>query len=200
MEESENVPASKNKLIKQMKLKFENCFKLNLGVNNIEAFVDKYMYKHKVCGISIYNFNRVPLLCAWLSGTVGIVCGCICYLENYSVRIGAVYEIYGIGSVVILKLAEIILDTAHKKKVLYVNLIDFFENSLVNHLTHDIVISTAITEEEREMLEEIPTIREAKKTKENKVKIENYLKKKKIKSHKRKRYQTGGQKLLFKMY
>lgn len=181
MEESENVPASKNKLIKQMKMKFENCFKLNLGVNNVEAFVDKYMYKYKICGISIYNFNRVPIIAAWLSGVMGIVCGCICYLENYSVKLGSVYEIYGIGSVIILKLAEIILDTSHKKNVLYVNLIDFFENSLVNHLTHDTVNAVVLTEEEREMLEEIPTIREAKKTKENKEKKLNYSKKEKDK-------------------
>jgi hypothetical protein len=73
------------------------------------------------------------------------------------------------------------LDTSHKKNVLYVNLIDFFENSLVNHLTHDTVNAVVLTEEEREMLEEIPTIREAKKTKENKEKKLNYSKKEKDK-------------------
>lgn len=162
MEESENVPASKNKLIKQMKLKFENCFKLNLGVNNIEAFVDKYMYKHKVCGLSIYNFNKIPIIAAWFGGLLGIVSGCICYLENISVRTGSIYEIYGIGSIIILKLSEIILDTAHKKNIVYINLIDFFENSLVNHLAHDVVNVAALTEEEREMLEEIPAVKEIK--------------------------------------
>lgn len=183
MGESENVPASKNKLIKQMKLKFENCFKLNLGVNNVEAFVDKYMYKHKICGISIYNFNRIPIIAAWLSGVTGIVCGCICYFENYSVRMGAYYEIYGIGSVIILKLAEIILDTSHKKNVVYINLIDFFENSLINHLTHDVINVAALTEEEREMLDEIPVVKEVKIAKEEvavKENILDYAKKKKV--------------------
>lgn len=178
MGESENVPASRNKLIKQMKLKFENCFKLNLGVNNVGAFVDKYMYKHKICGISIYNFNRIPIIAAWLSGVTGIACGVICYLENYSVRMGSVYEIYGIGSIIILKLVDIILDTTHKKNVVYINLIDFFENSLVNHLTHDVVKTTVLTEEEREMLEEIPAVSEAKKSGN---KILPYVKKEKSK-------------------
>jgi len=178
MGESENVPASRNKLIKQMKLKFENCFKLNLGVNNVGAFVDKYMYKHKICGISIYNFNRIPIVAAWLSGVTGITCGCICYLENYSVRMGSMYEIYGIGSIIILKLVDIILDTTHKKDVVYINLLDFFENSLVNHLTHDVVKATVLTEEEREMLEEIPAVREAKKSGN---KILPYVKKEKSK-------------------
>jgi hypothetical protein len=169
MQETENVPASKNKLIKQMKLKFENCFKLNRGVNNVGAFVDKYMYKHRICGISLYDFNRIPIIAAWLSGLTGIVCGCICYLENFSVRMGSVYEIYGVGSIIILKLADVILDTNHKKKVVVVNLIDFFENSLINHLSPDVTNAVALTEEEREMLEEIPAVKEAKVTKEKNI-------------------------------
>jgi hypothetical protein len=179
-EESENIPASRNKLIKQMKLKFENCYKLNLGVNNVNAFVDKYMYKHKICGLSMYHFNRIPIIAAWLCGIAGIASGCICYLENYSVKLGSIYEIYGIGSIVILKLAEIILDTSHKKNVLYTNLIDFFENSLQNHLTHDVAKVAAVTEEERQMLEEIPVISEAKNAKANKDPIVHNRKKEKL--------------------
>lgn len=163
MEESENIPASKNKLIKQMKLKFENCYKLNLGVNNVNIFVDKYMYKHRVGGISMYQLHRIPIVLGWLCGTFGIVSGLICYVEGYSVKIGSSYEIYGIGAILTLKLAEVILDTGHKKNIVYTNLIDFFENSLQNHLTHDTVKTGAVTEEEREIIEDIPVIRENKK-------------------------------------
>lgn len=165
MEESENIPASKNKLIKQMKLKFENCYKLNLGVNNVNIFVDKYMYKHKIGGISMYQFKRIPVVLGWISAILGIASGLICYLEDYSMRMGAFYEIYGIGSVVILKLVDTILDIEHKKTVVYTNIIDFFENSLKNHLTHDMKQIGAFTEEEREILEEIPTISETRKEK-----------------------------------
>ncbi|WP_099467350.1 hypothetical protein [Konateibacter massiliensis] len=179
MEESENVPASKNKLIKQMKLKFENCHKLNLGVNNVHIFVNKYMYKHKVGKISMYHYNRIPIVAAWLCGTAGIASGCICYLANYSVKMGALYEIYGIGSILILKLVDVILDTDYKRNVVYTNLVDFFENSLQNHLTHEVVNVGAITEEEREMLEEIPAISEVKR--ENKEVLLHYHKKDKNK-------------------
>lgn len=171
MEESENIPASRNKLIKQMKLKFENCYKLNLGVNNVHIFVDKYMYKHKIGGISMYHLNRIPIVLGWLCAVAGIVSGLICYLENYSVKIGSLYEIYGIGCVLVLKLADVILDTGHKKNVAYTNLVDFFENSLQNHLTHDVAKAGAITEEEREALEDIPVINEVKREKEEKEKV-----------------------------
>lgn len=181
MEESENVPASKNKLIKQMKLKFENCYKLNLGVNNVRIFVDKYMYKHKIGRINMYYLNRLPIIAAWFCGIVGIGSGCICYLEKYSVKMGSVYEVYGIGSIIIIKLAEIILDTAYKRNVFYTNIIDFFENSLQNHLTHDVTKAAAITEEEREMLEEIPVIKEVRRENASKETVFHYRKREKNK-------------------
>ena len=181
MEESENIPASKNKLIKQMKLKFENCYKLNLGVNNVNIFVDKYMYKHRVGGISMYQLNRIPIVLGWLCGTAGIVSGLICYVEGYSVKMGSFYERYGIGAILSLKLAEVILDTGHKKNIVYTNVIDFFENSLQNHLTHDMVKTGAVTEEEREVLEDIPVIRETKREKDNKEILLHYNKKERSK-------------------
>lgn len=181
MEESENIPASKNKLIKQMKLKFENCYKLNLGVNNVNIFVDKYMYKHRVGGISMYQLNRIPIVLGWLCGTLGVVSGLICYIEGYSVKMGSSYEVYGIGAVLSLKLAEVILDTGHKRSIVYTNLIDFFENSLQNHLTHDMAKTGAVTEEEREVLEDIPVIREVNKEKEDKEILLGYHKKDKSK-------------------
>jgi hypothetical protein len=92
---------------------------------------------------------------------------------------GAMYEIYGIGSILILKFADIVLDTAHKKRMVYVNLIDFFENSLMNHLNHDLINPSVLTEEEREILEELPIIREAKASES---KIVPYIKKDKTKS------------------
>ena len=37
------IPETRNKLMKKMKMKFESCYKLNLGVNNIGLFVDKQL-------------------------------------------------------------------------------------------------------------------------------------------------------------
>lgn len=184
MEESENILSSKNKLIKQMKLKFENCYKLNLGVNNVNIFVDKYMYKHKIGAINMYQLNRIPIVVGWLTASVGVFSGIICYVENYSVKMGSLYEIYGIGSIVILKLADLILDTQYKKNVVYTNLIDFFENSLKNHLTQSIAKPNTVVKEEKEAIEDIPIIQEVKKDTESKDLFLRYHKKEKAKKTK----------------
>ena len=179
VEESENIPTAKNKLIKQMKLKFENCYRLNLGVNNVKAFVDKYIHKYKICGININHLERIPIIITWICAVAGIGCGCICYLQNYSVKVGSLYEIYGVGSAVILKLTEIILDAPYKKKVLYINLIDFFENSLQIRLMQDVKKIAAVSNEIEEEMNEMPVIQELKGEQRNQEAILHYRKKEK---------------------
>ena len=48
---TENMGLTTKKSLRNLKTKFENSFKLNMNVNNIDAFVDKNMDKQKFWGI-----------------------------------------------------------------------------------------------------------------------------------------------------
>lgn len=50
---------SSNKLMKSMCLRFETCYQLKIGVHNVDSFVDKYVYRHKFCGILLYTWERI---------------------------------------------------------------------------------------------------------------------------------------------
>ena len=58
--EADNMAATSNKLLKQCKLKFANCYQLNNGVANIPVFVDKFLNRMAL-GIfsfeTLYHFN-----------------------------------------------------------------------------------------------------------------------------------------------
>ena len=41
--ETDNMSSTTNKLLKQCKLKFANCYRMNSGVANISVFVDKFL-------------------------------------------------------------------------------------------------------------------------------------------------------------
>ena len=56
---SDNMANTNNKLMKLVKMKFEACYKLKIGVNNVDIFVDKYMYKYKFCGILLYTWENI---------------------------------------------------------------------------------------------------------------------------------------------
>ena len=74
---------SRNKLVKQMKLKFETFYKLKIGVNNVDIFVDKYVYKYKVCGLLLSTWDNVSglmlvmcLLIAPIASILGLIMNC----------------------------------------------------------------------------------------------------------------------------
>lgn len=146
LKQAENIPNSKNKLIKQMKLKYENCYKLNLGVNNVNAFVDKYMHKHRVCGISMHSFVRLPIMIMLFNIILGTASGVLCYMMGLSDRVGALYELYGAASAVLIILSGLLLDTGYKRRLVRINLVEFFDNSFANHLGHEAVEAAAVTQ------------------------------------------------------
>lgn len=159
--ESENISASKLNLLKQMRLKFENCYRLHLGVNNIPAFVDKHIYKYKICGLTLHSMQRMTLLCAWLSAILGLAAGVTCYLWEQT-ALGLQYEGVGIGTAAILCTLHFVIDVQYEKTVFLANMKDFFENSLVNRLAHEYSVGMKnLTPEEKEMMKEIPVIQEA---------------------------------------
>ena len=63
--EAENMSSTENKVLKQCKIKFRNCYKLNDGVPNIPVFVDKFL--------EIFHGRAVPF-CRAAYDAFGIFC------------------------------------------------------------------------------------------------------------------------------
>ncbi|MDE5891294.1 MAG: hypothetical protein K2H45_00065, partial [Acetatifactor sp.] len=55
--ETDNMASTRNRQLKQCKLKFANCYQLNNGIANVPVFVDKFINRIRVCGMSM-NFMK----------------------------------------------------------------------------------------------------------------------------------------------
>lgn len=127
--QTDNMPNAKRKSLKQMKLKFETCYQLMIGVNNVDIFVDKSVLKFKSCGIRLstwenfsgqillLNFLLVPIL-----AVSGVYYGCG---QADILRVGAV----GILSSSTLVLVDKMINLTLKKQILRINLVDYFDNT-----------------------------------------------------------------------
>jgi hypothetical protein len=127
---SDQMGSSKNKLMKLMRLKFETCYKLKIGVNNVDVFVDKYVYKHRFCGILLYtweNFSGQLLLICMLTGSLGAVLGLI-YECGQTIVLSTFFA--GIFTSALLITFENLLNLNMKKNVVRVNIKDYLENYL----------------------------------------------------------------------
>ena len=75
------IHKSNHKLMKLVKAKFEHATMVSDKVQNVEAFVDKYVYEYKVCGISLNALRSFAKKALWLV----IVLGVVAVFESYRI-------------------------------------------------------------------------------------------------------------------
>lgn len=76
------IHKSNHKLMKLVKAKFEHASMVSDKVQNVEAFVDKYLYEYRVLGIRLNAWRAIPKHVLWLIAILGVF---------------AVFESYRIG-------------------------------------------------------------------------------------------------------
>jgi hypothetical protein len=128
VKESDNPGSTKNKMIKHMKMKFETCYKLKIGVNNVDTFVDKYVLKYRFCGILLSTWDNfggqilfMNLLMVPVCAVFGVVFACG---QDKIILNGAV----GILSGALLILVDKSINLSAKRKMIQLNLLDYMEN------------------------------------------------------------------------
>lgn len=133
---SKRMGTTNNKLMKTVRIKFETCYKLQLGVNNVDIFVDKYVFRHKVCGIYLYSWETfsglisiVEVLSASIIALLGI------YYKCGQTRILSTFA-FGIGSALMLITLDYIINIRTKKKILKTNMKDYLLNYLKVKMEH----------------------------------------------------------------
>lgn len=132
--ETDNMTATENKLLKQCKLKFANCYELNNGVTNIPVFVEKFMNRMKIRGFTLESLSHVSgqliLLSVFVAGLgvyKNIVDGSTItsLLPYYIISMFGLYIYFSVSSMVNIR---------GRKKVLKTNLIDYLENHMTNRM------------------------------------------------------------------
>lgn len=133
--ETDNMAITENKLLKQCKLKFSNCYQLNNGVSNIPVFVEKFMNRLAIGPFSfrmIYHTSgQLMLLSVIISGIgvcINLASGCM-FGEVLPFYLCSMLELY------IFFAVSTVLDIKGRRKELKVNLIDYLENHLSNRIS-----------------------------------------------------------------
>lgn len=165
VKESDKLGTTNNKLLKHMKMKFETCYKLNIGVNNVDTFVDKSMTKYKFLGILLStweNFSGQVLLLSFLIIPVSTVFGAVFEISRDKILYtGATGVLVGAALVLVDKMTNLQI----KKQMIRLNLLDYLENFCKVRLEHEISQPEKLEQFRIEYLTAI-------QTKENKTKTE----------------------------
>ncbi len=151
---SDNMAKSKNKLTQMMKKKFETCYKLKIGVNNVDIFVDKYVFRHRFCGILLSTWENIGgqiLMLCLLIGSISTILGLI--YECGKQQILTTFSV-GILTSGLLIFLEGLINLSGRKELIRLNMKDYLENILKVRLEQEQVQPELIEQYKKEYLRE----------------------------------------------
>lgn len=138
VKQSDKVGSTKNKHLKHLKMKFETCYKLNIGVNNVDTFVDKNMTKYRFCGILLSTWENISGQVLYLSFLVVPICavfGVIYDVDSEQILYTGAVGIL-VGAVLIF--VDKMINLSVKKQMIRLNLLDYLENFCKVRLEHEV--------------------------------------------------------------
>lgn len=119
---------STHKLMKLVKAKFEHTYMLSNGVDNIAAFVDKYLHEYKILGLRLQRWRNLEKRTLWLCGILGFAGAVISYRQDGMQEVTFQYLALGATGVVILFLIRISSDERYQLRAARVYMIDYLQN------------------------------------------------------------------------
>lgn len=134
MKATNHMGTTNHKMVKTLRTKFETNYSMNLGVNNVDIFVDKYVYTQKFCGIYLYTWENLSgqvLLLSMLIGAIAAIAGLLYECEKSDILLTLLTGI--VVSALLISL-EHFINIPVKKFVIRANIKDYLENNLVSKL------------------------------------------------------------------
>ena len=164
---SKRMGTSKNRLMRLLRLKFETCYKLNIGVNNVDTFVDKYVYRYRFCGFLLYTWETISGEIVILSVLAGSIFSILGLLERLEIDDILSTLIAGVLGALVLISYDFFINLNMKRKVLKINIRDYLENFLKARLENGEFSSDLLEQYKQEYLQ-LPENQKNKKNKNKK--------------------------------
>lgn len=157
LREAERVHSSEHRLMKLIKAKYEHANLIADRVKNVDAFVDKYLFEYKVCGISLYSWLSLPLRMLWLVLFFGMCgFGAICVLYGFGESAFRILALMGVLGM-LLFLLHVMSGQEQKMEGVRTYLVDYLDN-VCAHRYEKLAKLESETEEE-ETTQKIPPIK-----------------------------------------
>lgn len=132
--EAENMSTTNHKMLKQCKLKFSNCCKLNRGVLNTPVFVEKFLNRLALGKLpldTVYHLSGQFMLLSVVFSGIGV-----CRQIANGSMVGEIlpFYLFCLIGIYLYFMISSMVDVPGKKNYLKVNLVDYLENHLSNRL------------------------------------------------------------------
>lgn len=152
MKETDNMTLTRNRFLRDMKQKAENTYRLNQGVRNTRAYLEKQLYHCRFLGISLSGWGnlsgQLTVLC-FLAGAAAAFGSYWYRCDNYYI---VLYSSVGMMTGLFTMMVDYGVNLGERRQQLLAALQDYLENSLFQRLEKDIAPVVDMELEQKELL------------------------------------------------
>lgn len=127
--EAGRMGKSLHPLMKLVRAKFEHACMVSDKVQNIRAFVDKYMYEYKVLWIKLHSWRQMEKAAAWGCLVFGAAGAAAAYAQNAPLENVGQYAAAGIAGALLLFALRMVTDESYQLEAAKNYMIEFLENT-----------------------------------------------------------------------
>ena len=145
---------SEHPLMKMLLKKFETCYQLKMGVENVEIFVDKYLNSYRAAGVHLYTWEVLGDVMFGITLLTSLLANLYIAVLDSDRRIMMEFLFVGIAICGIIILEDICLNLRFRRKRLLVEVRDYLENIYKPRLENQVFKHEEMEEYHREYFEE----------------------------------------------
>ena len=123
-----NMPKSTHRLIKLVRAKYEHACMIHDSVENIDAFVEKYIYEYRGFLFRIHTWRQIEILTVWFAGILAALGASVNYLSLGLTETVYQYIAAGIAEMVLLSVIMRLSDEPYKINAVKMYMVDYLEN------------------------------------------------------------------------
>lgn len=148
---AQDMGKSNHALMKLLRAKYEHACMVHDKVQNVRAFVDKYVYEYRVCGLRFYSWRRMKVICTGLFTFLCVFGAFGAYSFGMANMEVAKYLVYGSIGTLFMTVLHLLMDEEYRMKAAKVYMIDFLGNTYAHRYEKE---KQKVREEPEEMAEE----------------------------------------------
>ena len=123
-----NMPKSTHRLIKLVRAKYEHACMIHDSVENVDAFVEKYIYEYRGFLFRIHTWRQIEVLSVWFAGILAALGASVHYLSSGITETVYQYIAAGIAEMVLLSVVMRLSDEPYKINAVKMYMVDYLEN------------------------------------------------------------------------
>lgn len=123
-----NMPKSTHRLIKLVRAKYEHACMIHDSVENIDAFVEKYIYEYRGFLFRIHTWRQIELLSVWFAGILAALGAALNYLSSGFSESVYQYIAGGLAEMVLLSVIIRLSDELYKVNAVKMYMVDYLDN------------------------------------------------------------------------